>query len=111
MYKGKQLMWATDPKSGKKVRFFSRSEAKKKLDISEATFHKYINVLVVSWKERFKYIPKQTHWSDYQVYCLDFVKRLFKTGRNESEIINYIIQYEIPDPEDNSNQDEGIVSS
>ena len=103
-------MWATDPKSGKKVRFFCRSEAKKKLEISEATFHKYVNVLVASWKERFQYIPKQTHWSDYQVYCLNFVKRLFKTGRNESEVINYIIQYEIPEPEDNFSQDEDLLS-
>ncbi|MGB5631247.1 MAG: hypothetical protein WBM86_00535 [Waterburya sp.] len=104
-------MWAIDPKSGKKVEFFSRAEAKKKLNISEATFHKYINVLVVSWKDKFQYIPKQTHWSDYQVYCLNFVKRLFQTGRNESEVINYIKLYEIPAFEDHSSADDGIFSS
>ncbi|MGB5710441.1 MAG: hypothetical protein WBM44_05975, partial [Waterburya sp.] len=91
--------------------FFSRSESKKKLNISEATFHKYINVLVVSWKDKFQYIPKQTHWSDYQVYCLNFVKRLFQTGRNESEVINYIKLYEIPAFEDHSSADDGIFSS
>ena len=95
----------------RKLGFLVAQKPKKKLNISEATFHKYVNVLVVSWRERFQYIPKQTHWSDYQVYCLDFVKRLFKTGRNESEVINYILQYEIPDLEENSNQDEDILSS
>lgn len=97
----KNLKSVTDPKNGKRVSFLSRLEAKRELGISEATFHKYINILISSWGRKFKYIPRQTHWSDYQIYCIAFVKSLFKTGRNELEVIDYITQYKIPEPEDN----------
>jgi hypothetical protein len=88
---------ATDPQTGQQTRFLSRLEAKRELHISEATFHKYVSILVDIWGERFRYIPRQTHWSEYQIHCLTFVKYLFETGRNEAEVKGYIAQYRIPD--------------
>jgi hypothetical protein len=89
----------TDPETGKQTRFLSRLEAKHELHISEATFHKYVSILIASWGDQFQYIPRQTHWSEYQIYCLAFVKSLFETGRNEAEVREYIIRYKVPDRE------------
>ncbi|WP_272062418.1 hypothetical protein [Oscillatoria sp. CS-180] len=89
----------TNPATGEKTRFLSRSEAKKELQISEATFHKYMKLLVSNWSDRFQYMPRQTHWNDYQLHCLAFVKNLFDNGLNQLEVADYISRYKIPDPE------------
>lgn len=76
--------------------YYSREEAKKMLLISEATFHKYVSILRTCWSDNFNYIPRQTHWSNYQVHCLIYTRDLFRTGRNELEVIDYINRFGIP---------------
>ena len=80
-----------------RARFFSRDEAKSLLGVSEATFHKYVSILRDCWPENFRYIPRQTRWSVYQLHCLQYVRDLFHTGRNEYEVVDYITQFKIPD--------------
>lgn len=92
------MIWMTDPATGEQQRLLSRLEAKQELNVSEATFHKYMKILVSTWSDRFQYLPRQTHWNDYQLYCLAFVKNLFDNGLNQLEVANYIDRYEIPDP-------------
>jgi hypothetical protein len=92
------LFWTIDLKTGDRIRFLSRLEAKKELKISEATFHKYLTILISCWADKFRYIPRQTHWSEYQIHCLYFVKQKFGQGLNRAEVIELIGKYQIPDP-------------
>lgn len=93
----------TDLKTGEKVIFFSRIEARQKLGVSESTFKRDLQVLLEmslilpDWaEEKLRYVPRQRYWSGYQVECLGQVRYLTQSGREKEEIIAHLIRFGFP---------------